>query len=670
MKTSLKCSGPVCNLNQAANQQRQLLVMGFFCLTVLGACSTTTSPDPFDSANLHQDEFAQDDYAVDNSDGATTETASSSQLADESEEITAFSGPVLNSLRFGDAAVQDGSVVASMSSAGIFEIRRTAPSEYVVTLENTRVGSDVQRTLLAPPLSKGIKSVRVTEEGENTLLRVFTAPEFDIQAQTFGSNIHLKALSQIEGIQQSSNEGRAQFSEEGAVTETEGTDVVVEPSGTELEGQLGNLLDGEPQYTGRLISLDLQDTDIDNALRIIAEVSNLNIISSQEVAGKVTLRLIDVPWDQALDVILKTNGLDKVKEGNVIRIAPVERLRQEREALKQARQAEEELEPLQVKYVRVSYARAAELRTLVETILSERGSVAVDERTNQLIIKDIRRGVSNALELTKKLDLRTPQVLLETQIVEADRSFGRELGSELSYQFAQSPETGNATGYNFPNSILGSASSSFPTAESTLVNILLDSADGTKSLAAALTAAENEGTARVVSRPAVVTTNNQTATIKSVEKIRVKTPSGGSSVSVGQGANSQGAGGNATESFEVGIVLNVTPQASPDYFVLLDIDAKSSTLGSSVVDGIPSEVERSATSTVLVSSGQTFAIGGIYTVDERTTLEGVPFLKDVPVFGTFFRRQIVQNSDEELIFFITPRIVEGSFDDAAMRLNS
>ena len=146
---------------------------------------------------------------------------------------------------------------------------------------------------------------------------------------------------------------------------------------------------GESQYTGRLISLDLQDTDIDNSLKIIAELSNLNIITSGDVAGKVTLRLNDVPWDQALDVILKTNGLDKVQEGNVIRIAPVEKLRIEREQLRQSMQAADELEPLKVQYVRVSYAKAAELQPLVESVITERGAVAFDERTNQLIVKDI-----------------------------------------------------------------------------------------------------------------------------------------------------------------------------------------------------------------------------------------------------------------------------------------
>jgi type IV pilus assembly protein PilQ len=447
-----------------------------------------------------------------------------------------------------------------------------------------------------------------------------------------------------------------------------------------IDSDVSSLLDETPKYTGRLISLDLQDTDIDNALRIIAEVSNLNIIASEDVTGKVTLRLIDVPWDQALDVILKTNGLDKVQEGNVIRIAPVEKLRQEREALKQAIQAADDLEPLSVKYIRVSYAKASDLKPLVETVLSERGSVTYDERTNQLIIKDIHKGVKNVAELVGKLDLRTPQVLLETQIVEASRSLLRDLGSELGFQYIRSPELGNATGYNFPNSINVGGSlpngnvSGFPATvtntSGSALSMLFGSADGSKSLSARLTALEKESKVRVISRPAVATTNNKQALIKSVEKIRVKTPSGGNSVSVGQGASTSGSGGVATETIEIGIMLEVTPQASPDYYVLLDINAKSSTFGSHPVDGIPSELERAATSTVLVSSGQTFAMGGIYKISDNDTVDGVPFFKDIPFIGHLFRHQNVNKSDEELIFFITPRIVEGSFDDAAMKVAS
>ena len=448
--------------------------------------------------------------------------------------------------------------------------------------------------------------------------------------------------------------------------------------------EVQQLLGDTARYTGKLISLDLQDTDIDNALRIIAEVSNLNIVASEDVVGKVTLRLTDVPWDQALDVILKTHGLDKVREGNVMRIAPIEKLKTERELLKQVQVAEAELEPLSVKYLRVSYGKASELKALVETVLSERGTVAYDERSNQIIVKDIDSGIKNVTELVAKVDLRTPQVLLETQIVEASRNLSRELGSELGFQYIQSPATGNGTGLNFPSAIAvggsaipgaaGITGSAFPIASSAVggsaVTMLFDSADGTKSLELRLSQLEQEGRVRIVSRPAVATTNNKPAEIKSVEKYRVKLPNGGTSVATGSGATAAGSGSNATETIEAGIILNVTPQASPDYYILLDIKAKSSSFGSKSVDGIPNEIERSASSSVLVSSGQTFALGGIYKINEADRVTGVPFFKDIPFLGTFFRRSQTDNSDEELLFFITPRIVEGSFDDATMKMAS
>ena len=147
----------------------------------------------------------------------------------------------------------------------------------------------------------------------------------------------------------------------------------------------------------------------------------------------------------------------------------------------------------------------------------------------------------------------------------------------------------------------------------------------------------------------------------------MKLPNGGLSVATGSGAQASGTGSTATEVIEAGITLNVTPQASPDYYILLDIKARSSTFGTKTVEGIPNEFERSASSTVLVSSGQTFALGGIYKVTEADNVSGVPFFKDIPVIGTFFRRSVINDSDEELLFFITPRIVEGSFDDATMK---
>jgi type IV pilus assembly protein PilQ len=570
---------------------------------------------------------------------------------------------------------QDNMMLAELSAPGAYSLKRTAPSEYVLTVEGAALDPVVNQTIVSPPSSGQIRSVRPVVQGENVLFRIFTTPNSTLRVQASGSRIAV-----LGGASDLAN-SRAQANPEVVEAEPAAAAAATPAAAPATGGDdLASLLGGSNKYNGRLISLDLQDTDIDNALRIIAEVSNLNIIASDDVTGKVTLRLIDVPWDQALDVLLKTNGLDKVQEGNVVRIAPVEKLRAERESLKASQEAEDALEPLVVRYIRVSYARSSELKPLVETVISERGTVTYDDRTNQLIVKDIQKGIKNVAELVSKIDLRTPQVLLETQIVEASRSMFRELGSELGFNFVQSPATGNATGSNFPNSIgiggglANNTASAFPAAVSagagSAVNFLLGSADGSASITARLTALERQGRIRVISRPAVATTNNKQALIKSVEKIRVKTPSGGVSVATGQGAAASGSSTTATETIEVGIQLEVTPQASPDYYVLLDVRAKSSTFGSRTVEGIPSEIERSANSTVLVSSGQTFAMGGIYKISDRDSSSGTPFLKDVPVLGTLFRNSLVDNADEELLFFITPRIIEGSFDDAAMKMTS
>lgn len=609
------------------------------------------------------------------------------------------------------------SLIVGVEGSPDFLMTRTAPSEYVLKVRNTNADENVKKhTLFTARDSSGIRSVRTVEQGSDTLIRIFTQPSSYLIARKMGDQL---LVEETQDLAEVARDIRAQLSppansagkdanrkpagpakkdnaidpkpaakkveekknDTGTKDDKDATDSKDSPK-SPAKGELAALNGSADTYTGRLISLDLQDADIDSALRIIAEVSNLNIVASDGVTGKVTLKLVDVPWDQALDVILKSNGLDKVVEGNVMRVAPFEKIRLEREAVKQNLVIQEELEPLSVKYMRVSYAKAAEIKALVETVLTERGSVAFDERSNQLIVKDARKGLENVAELVRKIDLRTPQILLETQIVEASRNLRRELGSELGVQYIQSPATGNGTGLNFPSavSIGGSATggtlpgsvSAFPIADpvNSAVTMLFDSADGTKNLALRLSQLEEEGVVKVISRPAVATTNNKPAEIKSVTKVRVKLPNGGLSIATGSGAQSSGAGDVAAQTLEAGIILNVTPQASPDYFILLDIKAKSSNFEEEKTEGIPNETERSASSSVLVSSGQTFALGGIYKITERSGVSGVPFFKDIPVLGTFFRSSISSNTDEELLFFITPRIVEGSFEDASMKVNS
>ena len=450
-------------------------------------------------------------------------------------------------------------------------------------------------------------------------------------------------------------------------------------------------------YSGQRVSLDFKDADVHNVLRLLAEVSKLNIVATDDVKGKVTLKLFDVPWDQALDVVLQALNLESVQEGNVLRISTVTRLKEEREELRKAQDAAKAVEPLRVDYIRVNYAKAAKLAELIsgsqrggqqrgggrraenaeEGVLSDRGSAMVDDFTNTLIVRDIQRGIENARELVRRLDVQTPQVLIESDIVEATTNFARDLGIQWGYRANIGPATGTTTGLNFPGSIgvggtgLGTGAGSVPflvdfpaggnfgPGSGGALDLLLGSVDGSQALDARLTALEEQGKGKVISRPRVVTLNNVPATIKSLTIIRVKLPSTGTVINTGAGG---AAGGQsvATEKIETGIILTVTPLVSMDGFVLLDLQAKSSQADfTQQVDSIPTEISREANSHILVKDGQTVVLGGIYRDTTNDQQQGIPYLRDIPVLGWLFRNVNNTQRREDLLVFLTPRILGG-----------
>ena len=447
----------------------------------------------------------------------------------------------------------------------------------------------------------------------------------------------------------------------------------------------------EATFTGQRISLDFKDAEIQNVLRVLADVSGLNIIATDDVKGKVTLHLNDVPWDQALDLVLRSNRLEKTQEGNVVRISTVSRLKEEREALRAAQDAERELEPLRVKYVRVNYAKADEaLIDKVKGVLTDRGSVTFDDRTNTIIVRDITRGTDDAAQLIHELDVQSPQVLIEANIVEATRDLARALGVQWGYSHQSGPQTGNPTGLNFPGTVgIGGAGlndGSAPVASNSVarspvpfmfdfpvssgfggfgagsgssLDLVLGSLDGANALAARLTALEQQGKAKVISRPRVITLNNVAATIQSLTILRVKLPSTGTVINTGTGG-AAGSASTATEKINTGITLVVTPQVSGDGYVLMSIYAKSSqpdfTQGRSV-DGIPNEISREANSNVLIKDGETVVLGGIFRNTFDSSETGVPYLRGIPVLGWLFKRLQTTNHYEELLVFITPRVV-------------
>jgi type IV pilus assembly protein PilQ len=312
-----------------------------------------------------------------------------------------------------------------------------------------------------------------------------------------------------------------------------------------------------------------------------------------------------VPWDQALDAILRAKNLDSVREGNIIRVSTVDQLKKERDALRAAEEAQKQVEPLEVKYIKVNYAKADEkFVKKIQEILTDRGSATWDERTNTIVVRDIDRGIADSEELISHFDTQTPQILIEASIVEATENFARDPGVQWGYTYKASPETGNAPGVNFPGRIntggsglgtgVGSvAPGQLPVARVPFIadfpatsvapglgsafDVVLGSLDGSKSLAARLTALEREGKGKIISRPRVVTLNNQPAKIESLEILRVKLPSTGTVISTGAGGVA-GSSQAATEQIKTGITLTVTPQLSSDGFVFLDVFAKSSTL--------------------------------------------------------------------------------------------
>lgn len=474
---------------------------------------------------------------------------------------------------------------------------------------------------------------------------------------------------------------------------------------------LGGLLAGrEPGarkkvYQGQAISLDLKDADINNVIRLLADVSNLNIVATDDVLGTITLRLFDVPWDQALDIVLQVQGLESVREGNVIRISTIKRLREEREEIAKAQEAAREIEPLEVAYLRVHYHKAKLVADLISGaarsmrtvggmggmgggarggggiqenlgevgVLSSRGSVMVDEFTNTLIVRDVEKGIESARDLVRRLDVQIPQVMIESSIVEATTDFERELGVQWGYNANVGPQTGTSTGKNFPGTLnfggsgLGSGSTGVPflfdfpanvgEGSGSAIDLALGSLTGSQALNMRITALEEKGKGRVISRPRVVTLNNVPATIQSLTVLRVRLPSTGTVINTGAGGQA-GAQQAATERIETGITLEVTPQVSGDGFILLDMFAKSSQADfARQVDGIPTEITRQTTSQVLVRDGQTVVLGGIYRDTSALASRGVPFFDQIPGLGWMFRSDTRVKRREDLLVFITPRVL-------------
>jgi type IV pilus assembly protein PilQ len=420
-----------------------------------------------------------------------------------------------------------------------------------------------------------------------------------------------------------------------------------------------------PKYTGEPISVNLKDVDLKDFFRLIHEISGLNVVLDPNVHGSLTVVLDDVPWDQALDIVLKNNDLARQLEGNVLRIATVETLKKEADA----RRAQLESEALAVEKVTVtrflSYAHSKDVVPTVKKFLTQRGDVISDDRTNALIISDIPNVVPTIDRLLTQLDRKTQEVEIEARVVAATRSFARDIGTQLGFGLGNSVfaaggvqqvgTTPTVAGTNVPNpqyiisgkpgastiplfSNLGVTS---PTSGIQLVN-----ATNNYRIDAILTMAESRGLLKILSRPRVVTQNNIQALVRQGVRVPIVTQAQ--------------LGGPPTVTYvDAFLRLTVTPQITSENTIFLNVDVENTTPDfGRTVQGNPTLITQQATTQVLVTDGGTVVIGGVIQTQNSVNVSQVPLLGDIPVMGNLFKRRSVSTSNQELIFFITPRIIQ------------
>lgn len=427
-------------------------------------------------------------------------------------------------------------------------------------------------------------------------------------------------------------------------------------------------------YTGERLSLNFQDIPVRAVLQLIADFTGLNVVVSDSVGGSLTLRLKNVPWDQALDIILKAKGLSKRESGNVMLVAPSEEIAAQEKIDLEAQLSVTDLSPLKSVFFEVNYAKVTDLVKIFKTggesgssLLSGRGSVIVDERTNTLIIKDTQETINEVRKILTKLDVPVRQVLISSRIVIANDSFSKELGSRFGYTRVANTSNGSTFGISGTivetDAIVDAAANTGTAAASDLIfgtvdrfNVNLPTVGAAGSLAFSIlkggslidleiSALQADNKGELISSPRVVTADRHEAFIEQGVEIPFQT------------ASSSGA---TTIAFKKAVLsIKVTPQITPDDRIIMDLQVKKDAVGQ-VFNNIPSVDTREVSTQVLVNNGDTIVLGGIYEQITRNDVDKVPFFGDLPIIGYFFRHSIVSDTKAELLIFVTPKILKDS----------
>jgi len=552
---------------------------------------------------------------------AVKETAQVTKFA----EASATLGVQKQSLRdidFRRGGNGEGRIIVDLSSANTgIDIRQQGKS-ILIDFINTSVPRNLVRRLDVIDFATPVRTVDVIDQGANT--RMVIEP---------------KGLWEYSAYQ----------------TDTQ---FIVEVK--QLKDDPNKMVPGVAGYGGEKLSLNFQNVEVRAVLQVIADFTGLNIVTSDTVGGSLTLRLKDVPWDQALDIILQAKGLNKRKNGNVVLIAPADELATKEKLALEASQQISELEPLRTESFQLSYTKAEDVKRLVsdkdQRILSKRGSSTSDPRTNTLFVNDTLTKLDEVRRLIAQLDVPVRQVLIEARIVIADDKWGQSLGAKFNLA-AGANRQGRNIGVagnidNAHNIVAGSTPLGADTpiavnlpvigaAGSLGINILNIANNNLIELE--LSALESDGRGKVVSNPRIVAPDKKKAVITQGTEIPYET---------------QSASGGTTIQFKPAVLsLEVTPQITPDDKVIMDLEIKKDSVGQ-IFRNIPSIDTKTVRTSVLVDNGDTAVLGGIFETVTRTDVTKVPLLGDIPVIGTFFKRTIKQQDKTELLIFITPRIIK------------
>ncbi len=541
-----------------------------------------------------------------------------------------------------------GRVIVTLSEPGTAVDVSRDGTRVVVNLTGTSISDDQTQRLDVLDFATPVSTVDVMRTGADTRLIIATNGDFEELAYQSDNVFTVEVQRKVE--------------------EEDGSD---KPT----------LYSGNREYVGERLTLNFQDIETRAVLQLLADVSGRNVVVSDTVQGNVTLRLQNVPWDQALDIVLATKGLDMRENGNVIIVAPAEEIAARELADLESRQEIQQLEPLIAEYLQVNYAKAEDLASLIEgggsnALLSERGSVGIDERTNTLLLQDTAERISNIRRLVNTLDIPVRQVLIESRIVIVRDNFSRDLGIRWGLTAVREngndgliSVTGSATGNDtiVQSGIanLGATGNPFPVTVPVLddrfaVNTPIVTPAGRLAVAILnddylvdleLSALQAEGRGEVISSPRVITANQKEAIIKQGVEIPY------------QEASSSGA--TTTEFKEAVLSLTVTPQITPDDRIIMDLLVTKDSVGETITTerggAVPSIDTRSVQTQVLVDNGQTVVLGGIYETEETENYTKVPYLGDLPWLGVLFRSSRISTDKTELLVFVTPKILrEGS----------